>query len=58
MMRSDSYTTDLHIQPEFHKQKTFVERTNVCFNSFIGCFYITFCLPCYCCYLNNECYNQ
>ncbi len=55
---SDTISSELNNIPEFHKQKTFIERSSVCFNSFIGCLYISFCLPCYCCYLNNKCYNQ
>lgn len=54
-MRSESFTTDLNNLPEFRRQKTYVERTQVCFNSCIGCFYIIFCMPCYCCYLTNKC---
>lgn len=41
--------------PEFNRQKTYVERSQVCFNSCIGCLYIFFCMPCYCCWLNRRC---
>lgn len=53
MMRSDTISKELDILPEFNREKTFVERTNVCFNSCIGCLYIFFCMPYYCCYLND-----
>ena len=39
----------------FNRQKTYVERSQVCFNSCIGCLYIFFCMPCYCCWLNRKC---
>ena len=60
MMRSDTVSLDLNELdvPEFHRQKTYVERTHVCFNSCIGCLYIFFCMPCYFCYLNDKCNNQ
>ena len=66
MMRSDTISKELDILPGFHREKTFVERTNVCMNSCIGCLYMSCCLPCYLCWLygkfpelsNNESNNQ
>lgn len=57
-MRSESLTNDLDILPEFHKQKTFAERRQVCCNSCIGFMYLVCCVPCYFCYLNDKCYNK
>ena len=57
-MRSESLTKDLDILPEFHKQKTFAERRQICCNSCIGFFYLLCCIPCYFCYLNDKCYDK
>lgn len=55
MIRNESITADLNKLPEFHRQKTFVERTEVFCNSCLGFFFLLCCVPCYFCSLNKKC---